>query len=154
MIYQIPLRAPICEKCIVAFWNNIEAAAEATRLAPHSVMPAKRASPYYHEYITSHRNAAICSGRNHGAGTRGRVGTGRTRTLRAERRPYSEEALALPDFTTPVDVGQRIFSSRRLVNSNARRMFASGSDSSAHRRDKPLVHVVKLVPRVVAIELV
>jgi hypothetical protein len=31
MIYQIPLQKPICDKCIVAFWNNIEAAEEPTR---------------------------------------------------------------------------------------------------------------------------
>jgi hypothetical protein len=37
MIYQIPLQGPICDKCIVAFWNNISREPEEpTAPAPHS----------------------------------------------------------------------------------------------------------------------
>jgi hypothetical protein len=28
MIYEIPLQEPICDKCIVAFWNNISSEEE------------------------------------------------------------------------------------------------------------------------------
>jgi hypothetical protein len=44
------------------------------------------------------------------------------------------EALALPDRALTALHEHRLFSSRRGVNSNARRMFALGPDRSAHGR--------------------